>query len=45
VLPVTAEVQYVLDGEPVEPDELRMGDRLQMVQDQAGAVTYVFAER
>lgn len=40
-----ADAKYVLNGEPVNPTELRMGDRLQVVQDQAGAVTYVFAER
>jgi hypothetical protein len=45
VYPPVAGARYVLNGEPVNPTELREGDRLQLVQNQAGAVTYVFAER
>lgn len=45
VLPLTADAVVVRNGQPIQPDELQSGDRLQLVQNQAGAVTYVLAER
>ncbi|HWI53275.1 MAG TPA: S-layer homology domain-containing protein [Symbiobacteriaceae bacterium] len=45
VLRLSADALYVLNGQPVQPTELRVDDRLQVVQNEAGDVTYVLAER